>query len=66
MLLNPRQHYLEKKALLPKTVYQFRKTGGGDTSFAQYVEHLPEAFVTHRVSVDVYPDMLQRLTFMEI
>lgn len=65
MLLNPRQHYLEKKAHR-LGVYQFRKTGGGDMSFAQYVEHLPEAFVTHRVSVDVYSDMLQRLTFMEI
>lgn len=59
MLLNPRQHYLEKKAHRLFTSLE-------KPSFAQYVEHLPEAFVTHRVSVDVYPDMLQRLTFMEI
>lgn len=67
----PLQNATKSKAALSgkkgsQTVYQFRKTGGGDTSFAQYVEHLPEAFITHRVSVDVYPDMLQRLTFMEI
>lgn len=45
----PLQNATKSKAALSgkkgsQTVYQFRKTGGGDTSFAQYVEHLPEAF----------------------